>query len=76
MPYDTDCQIILSSDKLDTKTRRVNITIPERLPTKVDRYVKKHRFDSRSGFLSEAAEAFINHHQHLQGKHNEQHHSS
>jgi len=50
-------------NKLDTKTRRVNITIPERLLTKVDRYVKEHRFDSRSGFLVQAAETFINHHQ-------------
>lgn len=48
--------------KLDTKTRRLNITIPERLLTKVDRYVKEHRFDSRSGFLAQAAETFISQH--------------
>ena len=50
-------------NKLDTKTRRVNITIPERLLTRVDRYVKEHRFDSRSGFLVQAAETFISQHQ-------------
>jgi len=49
-------------NKLDTKTRRINITIPERLLTRVDRYVKEHRFDSRSGFLARAAEVFINQH--------------
>ena len=49
-------------NKLDTRTRRVNITIPERLLTKVDRYVKEHRFDSRSGFLVQAAETFISQH--------------
>jgi len=49
-------------NKLDTKTRRVNITIPERLLTKVDRYVKEHRLDSRSGFLVQAAETFISQH--------------
>ena len=49
-------------NKLDTKTRRVNITIPERLLTRVDRYVKEHRLDSRSGFLVQAAETFISQH--------------
>ncbi len=68
--------IEIDLNKLDTRTKRVNITIPERLLTKVDRYVKEHRFDSRSGFLSEAAEAFISQHQHSKGKHNEQHHSN
>ena len=55
--------IEIDLNKLDTKTRRVNITIPERLLTKVDRYVKEHRFDSRSGFLVQAAETFISQHQ-------------
>ena len=49
-------------NKLDTKTRRVNITIPERLLTRVDRYVKENRLDSRSGFLVHAAETFISQH--------------
>lgn len=49
-------------NKLDTRTKRVNITIPERLLTKMDRYVKEHRFDSRSGFIAQAAEMFINQH--------------
>ena len=48
---------------LSTGIRRVNITIPERLLTRVDRYVKEHRFDSRSGFLVQAAESFISQHQ-------------
>ena len=55
--------IEIDLNKLDTKTRRVNITIPERLLTRVDRYVKEHRFDSRSGFLIQAAETFISQHQ-------------
>ena len=49
-------------NKLDTKTRRVNITIPERLLTRVDRYVKEHRLDSRSGFFVHAVETFISQH--------------
>ncbi len=48
--------------KLDTKTRRVNITIPERLLNRMDRYVKEHRLDSRSGFIAQATETFINQH--------------
>ncbi|MBN2807973.1 MAG: type II toxin-antitoxin system HicB family antitoxin [Deltaproteobacteria bacterium] len=48
--------------KLDTRTRRINITIPERLLTQVDRFVKDHRLGSRSGFLAQAAETFIEHH--------------
>ena len=54
--------IEIDLSKLDSKTRRVNITIPEQLLTRVDRYVKEHRFSSRSGFLARAAETFINQH--------------
>ena len=54
--------IEIDLNKLDTRTKRVNITIPERLLTKMDRYVKKHRLDSRSGFIAQAAESFINQH--------------
>ncbi len=51
--------IEIDLNKLDTRTKRVNITIPERLLTKMDRYVKEHRLDSRSGFIAQAAETFI-----------------
>ena len=54
--------IEIDLNKLDTRTKRVNITIPERLLSKMDRYVKKHRIDSRSGFIAQAAEAFISQH--------------
>jgi predicted RNase H-like HicB family nuclease len=48
----------IDTGKLDTKTRRINITIPEHILTRVDRYVKQ-RHGNRSGFLAQAAEAFI-----------------
>ncbi len=54
--------IEINLNKLDTRTKRINVTIPERTLNRMDRYVKEHRFDSRSGFIAHAAETFIEQH--------------
>ena len=54
--------IEIDLNKLDTRTKRINVTIPERTLNRMDRYVKEHRFDSRSGFIAQAAETFIEQH--------------
>ena len=51
--------IEINLNKLDTRTKRINVTIPERTLNRMDRYVKEHRFDSRSGFIAHAVETFI-----------------
>ena len=44
--------------KLDGKSHRVNITLPERVLTLVDNYARRHG-ESRSGFIAQAAMEFI-----------------
>ena len=44
--------------KLSGKSKRVNITIPERLLTLVDQYASQHG-ETRSGFIAQAAMEFI-----------------
>jgi len=53
--------LIVSVDfsKLEGKSKRVNISIPERLLTKFDTYAKKEH-ETRSGFLVHAALKYIN----------------
>jgi predicted RNase H-like HicB family nuclease len=48
--------------KLSGKTRRVNITLPERVLTMMDKYAAEHG-ESRSGLIAEAAIAYITSHQ-------------
>ena len=47
--------------KIAGKSKRINITIPERLLSKFDSFAKKEG-ESRSGFLVHAAMDFINNH--------------
>lgn len=44
--------------KLSGKVRRVNVTIPERILTKIDAFAKKNG-ESRSGLINAAAIAYI-----------------
>jgi len=44
--------------KLSGKSKRVNITIPERLLTLVDQYASQHG-ETRSGFIAQASMEFI-----------------
>lgn len=44
------------------KTRRVNITIPERVLNLIDSYAKNHFVKNRSSFLTDAALSYINTH--------------
>lgn len=44
--------------KLSGKTRRVNITLPERVLNMVDKYATEHG-ETRSGFITQAAIAYI-----------------
>lgn len=48
--------------KLSLKSKRVNITIPERLLSSVDHYAKKHG-ESRSGLLAQAVTEYMAAHQ-------------
>lgn len=48
--------------KLSLKSKRVNITIPERLLSSVDHYAKKHG-ESRSGLLAQAVTEYMASHQ-------------
>jgi len=53
--------IDLDLSKLSVKSKRVNITIPERLLNAVDKYAKKHG-ESRSGLLSQAVTEYMTSH--------------
>jgi len=53
--------IDLDLSKLSVKSKRVNITIPERLLNAVDKYAKKHG-ESRSGLLSQAVTEYMTTH--------------
>jgi len=44
--------------KLSGKSKRINITLPERLLTQMDRYAVAHG-QSRSGLIAEAAMAYL-----------------
>ncbi len=44
--------------KLSVKSKRVNITIPERLLNAVDHYAKRHG-ESRSGLLAQAVTEYM-----------------
>ena len=44
--------------KLSSRSRRVNITIPERLLNTVDQYARKHG-ESRSGLLAQAVAEYM-----------------
>jgi metal-responsive CopG/Arc/MetJ family transcriptional regulator len=44
--------------KLSGKTRRVNITLPERVLNLMDKYANEHG-ESRSGFITQAAIEYI-----------------
>ncbi|MES9901939.1 MAG: type II toxin-antitoxin system HicB family antitoxin [Sedimenticola sp.] len=44
--------------KLSVKSKRVNITVPERLLNTVDQYAKKHG-ESRSGLLAQAVTEYM-----------------
>jgi predicted RNase H-like HicB family nuclease len=52
-------QIDLS--KLSGKSKRINITLPERLLSQVDQYVSQHG-ETRSGFLAQAALDYMTRH--------------
>lgn len=60
---DTAVWAVVSFDlnKLSERVKRVNITIPEKLLTKIDAYVEKEG-ESRSGLLVTAALEYISHH--------------
>jgi predicted RNase H-like HicB family nuclease len=47
--------------KLSVKSKRVNITVPERLLTTMDYYAKKHG-ESRSGLLAQAVTEYMSIH--------------
>lgn len=44
--------------KLSGKTKRINITIPERILSRIDSFAESHN-ESRSGFMATAAIAYI-----------------
>ena len=48
--------------KLSLKSKRINITMPERLLTAVDYYAKRHR-ETRSGLLVQAVTEYMATHQ-------------
>ncbi len=48
--------------KLSLKSKRINITMPERLLTAVDYYAKRHR-ETRSGLLAQAVTEYMATHQ-------------
>ncbi len=52
-------QIDLS--KLSGKSKRINITLPERLLSQVDQYASRHG-ETRSGFLAQAAIDYMSRH--------------
>ena len=54
--------IEIDISKLSLKSKRVNITIPERLLNTVDHYAKNHG-ETRSGLLSQAVTEYMSTHQ-------------
>ena len=50
--------VAVDISKLSGKSKRVNITIPERLLTLVDQYASQHG-ETRSGLIAQAAMEFI-----------------
>jgi len=50
--------VTVDLSKLSGKTKRVNITLPERVLTLMDRYAAEYG-DSRSGFITQAALEYI-----------------
>lgn len=50
--------VSIDISKLSGKSRRVNITLPERVLNIMDKYADEHG-ESRSGFITQAAMAFI-----------------
>lgn len=58
--YSDGVWAIVSVDitKLSGKTRRVNITLPERVLTMMDKYATEHG-ETRSGFITQAAIEYI-----------------
>ncbi|MCZ6678602.1 MAG: type II toxin-antitoxin system HicB family antitoxin [Candidatus Poribacteria bacterium] len=58
--------VTIDISKLSGKSRRVNITVPERLLAVVDEYAKRNG-ETRSGFLAQAALEFIANHSPSEG---------
>ncbi|MDL1977747.1 MAG: type II toxin-antitoxin system HicB family antitoxin [Deltaproteobacteria bacterium] len=54
--------IDIDLSKLSLKSKRINITLPERLLTTIDHYVKKYG-ESRSGLLAQAITEYMATHQ-------------
>jgi len=52
----------IDMSQLSTKSKRINITLPEHLLKTVDNYAKKHG-ETRSGLLAHAATEYISSHQ-------------
>jgi predicted RNase H-like HicB family nuclease len=52
----------LDMSQLSSKSKRVNITLPEYLLNTIDHYAKKHG-ETRSGLLAHAATEYLNSHQ-------------
>ncbi len=50
--------VAIDITKLSGKTRRVNITLPERILTLMDKYASEHG-ETRSGFITQAAIEYI-----------------
>ena len=50
--------------KISGKTKRINITVPERVLNLIDLYGKSHAIKNRSAFLTDAAVDYIANHQH------------
>jgi predicted RNase H-like HicB family nuclease len=48
--------------KISGKSRRVDITLPERFLKQIDEYIKSHGTNNRSAFLAEAAMKYISEH--------------
>lgn len=46
--------------KISGKTKRINITMPEKVLSIIDLYTKNHEPKTRSAFLADAALAYIN----------------
>jgi predicted RNase H-like HicB family nuclease len=56
--------VSIDISKLSGKSRRVNITLPERVLNIMDKYADEHG-ESRSGFITQAAMAFIDSHKNI-----------
>ena len=55
--------ITIDLAKLSGRTHRINVTLPERILTLMDRYAVEHG-ETRSGLIAEAALEYIASHQH------------